>query len=489
MKDNRALLAATLISCAALAAAGELGLRAWYRHLESRSSAWPVLYERTYFSVPPWVRAASILRPDPAVGAWMRPNARRRYINLFGPLPDLDSVAALFSAPRPELPAWALARPSWELRTNSEGMRGPEIPPKTPGRLRIAAVGDSWTLGVNVDEQDSYPAVLERLLKARGRNAEVLNFGRMGASGRLAAATLRARVLRHDPDVVLLAFGQTDEYRLQGAASERRGSLRRTFENSEVLALLLHLLERRRFSLTAALESSAASPWTLPPNVDEPCSAAGIADSPFARSMEEAVSAARAGRARPYLLYLAMPDELHCVREALRAVSRRTGAPLIDGAAALGAERARLDDALARRHPTRGLSPPPAPLAGLLLRVLRPDAADGTLRARLAFSGEGWSWRDLILRRGQDGAHSALIPAAAGQDAAWLFRDGPEQSPWAGVENYLPRRWRLTASSAGTVVAPPPGEFGRHTLRSDPFHTDAAGYAMIARKAAEVLKR
>src|SRR5215470_7272233 len=51
------------------------------------------------------------------------------------------------------------------LRTNSLGLRGPEVP--ADGARRILAVGDSCTWGWQVEEQESYPAVLQQLLDER----------------------------------------------------------------------------------------------------------------------------------------------------------------------------------------------------------------------------------------------------------------------------------------------------------------------------------
>ncbi|HEX5066188.1 MAG TPA: SGNH/GDSL hydrolase family protein [Myxococcota bacterium] len=64
-------------------------------------------------------------------------------------------------------------------RTNSAGFRGPErslVPP--PGVFRIAVVGDSFSAGQGVREDDAYAAQLERLLNRSGsQRFEVLNVG------------------------------------------------------------------------------------------------------------------------------------------------------------------------------------------------------------------------------------------------------------------------------------------------------------------------
>ena len=49
--------------------------------------------------------------------------------------------------------------------------------------MRVACVGDSITHGVGLQANETYPAQLQRRLRADGRaDAEVLNFGLNGAS-------------------------------------------------------------------------------------------------------------------------------------------------------------------------------------------------------------------------------------------------------------------------------------------------------------------
>ena len=55
--------------------------------------------------------------------------------------------------------------------------------------MRVACVGDSITHGVGLQANETYPAQLQRRLRADGRaDAEVLNFGLNGAS--LAGASV-----------------------------------------------------------------------------------------------------------------------------------------------------------------------------------------------------------------------------------------------------------------------------------------------------------
>jgi acyl-CoA thioesterase-1 len=77
----------------------------------------------------------------------------------------------------------------------------------------IVAIGDSLTAGLGLPEKDSFPAQLERALKARGQQVEVVN---AGVSGDTAAAGL-ARLdwaMPDDASAVIIELGANDA--LQG---------------------------------------------------------------------------------------------------------------------------------------------------------------------------------------------------------------------------------------------------------------------------------
>jgi acyl-CoA thioesterase-1 len=81
----------------------------------------------------------------------------------------------------------------------------------TSGPL-VVFLGDSLTAGLNIDEGQAYPALVERLLRDDGYAVRVQN---AGVSGDTAAGGLRrlAWVLRQKPDVVVVALGGNDGLR------------------------------------------------------------------------------------------------------------------------------------------------------------------------------------------------------------------------------------------------------------------------------------
>lgn len=97
-------------------------------------------------------------------------------------------------------------------RINDDGYRGPAVPSKkTPGRLRIATLGDSTTFGFGLPERECWSRKLETALRERGVDVEVQNFGCIGHTIAQGTAMLHGRVRKYDPDLVVFAFGAVNE--------------------------------------------------------------------------------------------------------------------------------------------------------------------------------------------------------------------------------------------------------------------------------------
>jgi hypothetical protein len=96
-----------------------------------------------------------------------------------------------------------------ELRYNSLQLRDREPGPRTPGVLRVAVLGDSFTEGQGVKEEDTYPRALERALNRTGPSWEVLNFGRRGANFPALRNTFE-ELLEFEPVVVLYGMVLND---------------------------------------------------------------------------------------------------------------------------------------------------------------------------------------------------------------------------------------------------------------------------------------
>lgn len=94
-----------------------------------------------------------------------------------------------------------------EVTHNALGFRGPEVPPeKPPGELRVLMLGDSFTYGIGVADDETFSAQLEKL----DARLEILNSGVNGYGTAQELLLLRDQGLALRPDVVVIAFYWND---------------------------------------------------------------------------------------------------------------------------------------------------------------------------------------------------------------------------------------------------------------------------------------
>jgi lysophospholipase L1-like esterase len=103
-----------------------------------------------------------------------------------------------------------------QYQMNRHGFRGKDLAiPKPRGTRRIACLGDSFTYGQGVQQEDVYCSVLERMLNEPSPShadgpAEVLNAGRCGYSTYEERAILDEYVVQYEPDLVVLQMLDND---------------------------------------------------------------------------------------------------------------------------------------------------------------------------------------------------------------------------------------------------------------------------------------
>jgi lysophospholipase L1-like esterase len=107
------------------------------------------------------------------------------------------------------------SKTSWTVENNSVGFRGTEVrsDPAARNAYRILCIGDSITFGFNTDQDDSYPAQLDRVLSANfpEKDIEVINAGVPGWTWLQGLRFLERRGLSLEPDLVLMAHGTNDQ--------------------------------------------------------------------------------------------------------------------------------------------------------------------------------------------------------------------------------------------------------------------------------------
>jgi lysophospholipase L1-like esterase len=127
----------------------------------------------------------------------------------------IDAVVRI----RPEFP--------YRLVTDEEGLRTCDLKDKAPKetRFRILGVGDSITFGPYVDNEFTYPCLLEKALNegSSGQPIEVLNAGIPGYTVTDEHRYLLEKGLRLNPQVVLLGIHTNDPTDLSPGSRARHG--------------------------------------------------------------------------------------------------------------------------------------------------------------------------------------------------------------------------------------------------------------------------
>ncbi len=168
---GRALL--VLVSLAFACAAAEVGLR-----LAGYAALYDVYSKPELF----W-------QHDERLGWSLTPGARGRYR---GPRPfpmEFDST----------------------IEINSLGLRGPDLPVRQPGELRVVLLGDSFVAGFEVEQQETFAALLEAQLRGRfERPLRVINASVRGYGTDQSLLWFRERGRGLRPDLVVAVFSAND---------------------------------------------------------------------------------------------------------------------------------------------------------------------------------------------------------------------------------------------------------------------------------------
>jgi len=106
-------------------------------------------------------------------------------------------------------------------RINSFGLRGEDPGPKGQGEHRVLVLGDSFTYGAGVATEEAFPAVLDELARAAGRE-RFLNAGTPSYGTLRELAWLEAFGDELEPDEVLLAVFVGNDFTDNTDTSGRR---------------------------------------------------------------------------------------------------------------------------------------------------------------------------------------------------------------------------------------------------------------------------
>lgn len=199
---------------------------------------------------------------------------------LIQPSDDADVCVELRAGTDVVYSGWLQRIASSTVRINARGARGPAIDARPrPGVLRIAAVGDSFTLGQGVEEEDAFVQVASRALQREGIVNEVLNFATPGHAVPQSTAQVLDKVVDLRPDVVLLTVSPDDLTRAAAWCTPQPG------EGAGGFALRHLYTPRVLWLMTAGLREAS-----LPPEASAP---AGAPEARFKDSVERLLRSSR----------------------------------------------------------------------------------------------------------------------------------------------------------------------------------------------------
>jgi len=501
----------------------EVALRAAYAGRNALVTYVPLPYVvgDNYGPIPPWLDNLLILRPDPTL-IWKNiPDARRAYVDIFTPVWSDRDRLSLLRRFLPWLPREFRSNPVWRIALNGEGFRSaPFSAVRKPGVLRIACMGDSWTFGMNVNQDQTYPARVEARLAGQqpARNVDVMNFGILGYTSFQGLQLLKTRVLDLQPDVVIIGFGMNDSdvagYRdrdvVASGVTSWRDRVKEVTAHSESLALLKYLALALRFhpqNMGDFLRADAKADQgksNATVNYDDLEAWTRVSPRDYDRNVREMIALARGRGARVVLLDNELwPESPY--RAVLRSISRDEQVPLVDSLQLIADERVKIERGMEtqfRLAPAAAAAPASAPgSSGGVPVVFRVYQGRYPVPKQLAIAGNDPSLGNVspnTVAMHDDGTHGdehagdhvwsfrATLPA--GTRVRYVYTNSGAPGQWEGLDLPHVREVQVTQSVDGRDLYLPVETFGRLYMQADNWHTDALGYDLIARAVVDALR-
>lgn len=384
--------------------------------------------------------------------------------------------------------------PTWTAEINSEGFRGPERR-RGEAPLRVLCVGDSITFGFGVDQGQTWPDYLTRILGERhpGREVEVINAGVAGWSWLQGLRFVELRGLDLDPDIVVVGHGTNDQvFPARITDEERLLSLGGPFERAfrRLASRLVGTNVYRLLGRTPDRSESESSEGCA-----EQIARHGTCRRVSLEQIEAAVGKlARVVRDAGADLLVVNTDFLASPAvKASQAASERLGVPFEDLVAGVAARRrahedefaAKLGLAAAARGAVRAEPPPPGTRNRIVVRVVVPDPSRAySVEAKESFSGASWraQARDDGLggdEKAGDSVFSAALEIPARSIAIeyrWHQDGAAELKPLPPIESTLSGR-ELAFAEPGYA---PVDVFADPLFMVERAHPNARGQAAIA---------
>lgn len=502
----------------------ELALRIVYLVRNRRVDYMPLPYavHGEYGPIPPWVDGLRILQPDAKLVWTLKPNLHRKYIDIFSPVSDEEERTELVRKFSPVIPAIFRNNPAWEISVNSMGFRDIPFTSKRPGTFRIICIGDSWTFGANVGQDQAYPQRLRSLLHREfpGANLEVFNMGVPGYSSYQGLLLLKTKALEMQPDVVVIGFGMNDaipagyrdkELQTKYANVNRLRNLLNTVEIYKLFQYRQAISQYKSMSMTrhmkrmAAIGGTPKEAWVGKEGTEladykqlEPY--LRVSPSDYEKNVTEMVELAKNRGATAILLYNQLWSSPYST--ALERISVAERVPFVNSKALIDRARTDIEEQLQNRLNLRpAASDDHSQFADKIPVVFRVYSGSRIVPKALYITGTDHTLGNAVpneIKMYDDGTHgdqragdhvwSYTAPLTPDQKIYYVYTNSGRPGHWEGLDIPEVRRFVVKRDGTGTLYRPIE-TFGELYMQADGWHTNALGYDLIARALLEALKQ
>ena len=436
-------------------------------------------------------------------------------MDIFSPVRREADRVALLRRFAPSLPEEFQSNPRWSISLNSHGDRNAEVSAApAASTIRIACIGDSWTFGMNVNQDKTYPGRLAAWLREKqpAEQFEVVNFGVLGYSSFQGLQLLKLRVLDLHPNVVVIGFGMNDSSvsgsrdkddlqapsrpsvgaRMKNAAAE--------LESYKLLSYLALVVKFRPRTIGDYLKEELGAKESGPANYDELDPWTRVSPRDYDQNLREIIRLSRERGASAVLLDNELWGESP-YRPVLRKISSDLGVPLVDSYAIITNARKQTEDDLekqldlfphgeaAGKTPNTAVtvvfrvSPGTFPVP-IRLSIVGTDPRLGALTPNTVAMHDDGTGGD---QRAGDGVWSYSATFRPGAHLSYVYTNSGAPGPWEGLDIPHIRSIQVPAASDGAPVYLPIETFGRIYMQADNWHTDATGYDLIARAVSDAI--
>jgi lysophospholipase L1-like esterase len=465
-----------------------------------------------YGPVPPWLDSLRILESDDELVWKSRPNLHRKYIDVFSPVQAQEERASLLRQFVPTTPKYLLGKPVWEISLNSWGFRDQEFSKVKPmSTFRILCLGDSWTFGANVGQEDAYPQRLGGLLRQEipEANFEVFNLGVLGYASYNGIRLLR-KVMDLGPDLVVIGFAM-NEPNMAGFTKKRQetisgvkgaGQILEYIESYKLLRYGFLLSKWKPMPITHQFKGEGSFRAWQSQVTDSGELEPWMSDSlrEYENRILEMIALARSHDATVVLLYPEFWLESP-YRTVLQEISSTKGLPLVDSSEILLEARRKIENDLEKTLDLRSsesLRTQPNNQIEVILRVFM---GEHPVPNAVSIVGDHPNLGNLVPNKVvmyDDGTHgdqkaddkvwSYETTFPPGAKLSYVYTNSGAEGEWKGLD--LPAIRHLdVGTNANQKHYAPIDTFGRMYMYADPWHTNAEGYKLIAKALIDVLKK